>query len=306
MTSPVYSQTPGAAALSTADKPGVEREMVSTYIINPLDQLLIVIYAGEKQTGEYQKFVQSDGSVYLPYLEQDVKIGGIMLLEAEKKLEELSRNVIREPRVVITVMSSFSQSVYTYGKIANSNVPLNTPLRVLQLIARVGGPLEGAIEDSIRVISSNGSVKYFNYRKVNRNPSTEENFLLKPGDIVYVPSANDYSVQVMGDVRDAGTYFMKNGDRLLDGLLRAGSWNSNAEIKKVRLLRNSKGKNITREVNLNGIFQHADSKENYLLQNGDIIFVPSKGLSIWQPIYFISSTVSIILTAIVLIHDLNN
>ena len=302
---PVYSQAQAVNASPKASvNPGVNRDAASTYVISPLDQLLIVVYAGDKQTGEYQKFVQSDGAVYLPYLEQDVKIGGIMLLDAEKIIEELSRKVIREPRVVITVISSFSQYVFTYGKITNSSVPLNTPLRVLQLIARVGGPQEGAIEDSIRVISADGAVRYFNYRKVNRNPSTDDNFLLKPGDIVFVPGANDYMVQVMGEVRIAGQYSMKNGDRVLDALLRAGSWNTTAEIKKVRLLRVSRGKNIIREVNLNGIFKNADSKQNYMLQNGDILFVPTKGQSKLQPLYIVISTLSVSLTALLVLRDL--
>ena len=77
-------------------------ENAPTYVLQPQDKILIVVYAGEKQTGEYEKYVQSGGTVYLPYLEQDVKIGGLMLLDAQKMIEELSRKFIREPRVVIT------------------------------------------------------------------------------------------------------------------------------------------------------------------------------------------------------------
>ena len=48
---------------------GGKSENVSTYVINPLDRLLIVVYASDKQTAEYQKYVQSDGTVYLPFIE---------------------------------------------------------------------------------------------------------------------------------------------------------------------------------------------------------------------------------------------
>jgi polysaccharide export outer membrane protein len=272
-----------------------ESENISTYVINPLDRLLIVVYASDKQTAEYEKYVQSDGTVYLPFIEQDVQIGGLMLLDAQRKLEELSRKYIKEPRVVITVISSFSQSVSTYGKISNRIVELNTPLRILQLIAKVGGPLENAIVDSIRVISTDGSVRLFNYRKVNRNPSSKENFLLKPGDIVFVPGADDFSVMVFGAVKNPGSYRLKSGDRVLDALMSAGSWAGTAEIKKLRILRiRVKGYTEVKEVNLNKIFDNADTRQNYILQDGDIIFVPEKGAG-FQPMNILTMVYTILL-----------
>lgn len=305
----VPAVSPAQTVTAPAPESGAAQngEEISTYVISPLDRLLIVVYAGDKQTGEYQKFVQSDGAIYLPYLEQDVKIGGLMLLEAEKKLEELSRRVILEPRVVITVMSSFSQSVSTYGKIKNETVQLNTPMRILQLIARVGGPMDSAIEDSIRVISTDGSVRFFDFRKVNRNPDDENNFLLKPGDIIYVPGANDFSVKVFGEVKNTGTYQMRNGDRLLDALLMAKSWSSDAEIRKVRLLRTyARGRTLTWEVDLNKIFNNTDSNLNYPLQDGDMIFVPTKGPSRLQPMYMVFSTISILITTYAIIYNIQH
>ena len=250
-------------------------DMMKTYVINPLDRLMIVVYAGEKQTVEYEKFVQSDGTVYLPFLERDVDVGGMMILDAQKKLEELARAYIKEPRIVITLMSSYSQSVSTYGRIANRIFELNAPIRVLQLIARAGGPLDNAHEDSIRVISRDGTIQYFNYKKVNKNPTNEENFLLKPGDIVFVPGIEDFSVIVFGEVQHSGVYELQHGQQLLDALVKAGSWGSQADIKNVRILRINNGKKTeVLEINLKKIFNEGKSELNYVLQDGDMIFVP--------------------------------
>ena len=164
------------------------RDIMGTYVVNPLDKLLIVVYAGEKQISRFEDFVKSDETIYLPFLEKDVQIGGLRILEAEEVLEKLSRSFIKEPRIVITVVSSFSQSVSTYGKIASRNTELKTPMRMLQLLARVGGLQDGARADSIRVISLDGSIKYFDYTEVNKNPTDENNIHLNPGDIVFVPS----------------------------------------------------------------------------------------------------------------------
>ncbi len=293
-------ETPSAPELSGSG-------MVSTHVVNPLDKLLIVVYAGEIQTAEYQKVVQSDGSVYLPYLERDVQLGGLLLPEAERLLEELSRAVVREPRVVVTVLSSFAQSVFTYGRIANRAVDLNTPLRVLQLIAQVGGPLEGAIQDSIRVISNDGSVRLFDFRKANRNPDSEENFLLKAGDIVFVPTADDFTVMVFGEVGNAGAYRMQYGDRLLDALLKAGSWTSNADVRKLRLLRPGKsGRVETVQADLKRLFDRGDYRINHVLQDGDILYIPAKGSPILQPTYTFLSILYMMITGYAVVQSLND
>ncbi len=281
--SPVAQVTPSAPSNAATRRVSPD-DNIPTYVLHPQDKLLIVVYAGERQTGEYEKYVQSDGTVYLPYLEQDVKIGGLMLLDAQKMIEELSRKFIKEPRVVITVLNSFSQSVSTYGMIANQTIEMGTPIRVLHLLARVGGPLPGAVEDSIRVISSDGKVRFFNYRRVNRNPALAENFLLNPGDIVFVPGADDYSVMVFGEVRTNGSFRLKQGDRVLDAMLRAGSWLASADIRKVKVLRAKfRGGFETKNVDMKKLFDSADSKQNIVLQQGDIIYVPVKPTSFMQP-----------------------
>ena len=253
------------------------RDMMGSYVINPLDRLSIVVYAGEKQIEKYEEFVKSDGTVYLPFLERDVKISGLRVLEAEDILEKLARAFIKEPRFVITVVSSYSQSVSTYGKIASMDIEINTPMRILQLIAKAGGPQDGARADSIRVISIDGSIRFFDFEKVNKNPNDEDNFFLKPGDIIFVPGEDDFSVIVLGDVSRPGTYPMKAGGQLIDALVNAGSWGINADIKKIRILSvYSTDRVEIKKVNILNIFNEGNIKQNFALQDGDIVFVPTK------------------------------
>jgi len=253
------------------------RDMMGTYVINPLDKLLIVVYAGEKQISRFEDYVKSDETIYLPFLEKDVQIGGLRILEAEEVLEKLSRSFIKEPRIVITVVSSYSQSVSTYGKIASRNIDLKTPMRILQLLARAGGLQEGARADSIRVISLDGSIRYFNYTEVNKNPTDENNFHLNPGDIVFVPSEEDLSVMVLGNVARPARYPMRNGSQLLDAILKAGSWGDDADIKKVNILSGTSKKTVeVKEVDITKIFEEGEVSLNYVLRDGDIIYIPTR------------------------------
>jgi len=127
------------------------------------------------------------------------------------------------------------------------------------------------------VISIDGSIRYFDFEKVNKSPNDENNFFLKPGDIIFVPGEDDFSVIVLGDVSRPGTYPMKAGGQLIDALVNAGSWGTNADIKEIRVLRvNSKDRVEVKKVNILNIFNEGDIKQNFALQDGDIVFVPTK------------------------------
>jgi len=280
---PVIAQitTPSANMTLTMEEFAEGREMMGTYVVNPLDRLMLVIYAGDRQIESFEEFVKSDGTVYLPFLEQDVKIGGLRILEAEEVLERLSRTSIKEPRIVITVLSSYSQTVSTYGRIVSMDVDIMNPMRVLQLIAKAGGPLPDARADSIRVISLDGEIKYFDFDKVNKNPTGDDNFFLKPGDIVFVPGINDFSVTVLGDVRTPGTYGMKSGGKLIDALVKSGSWSPSGDISNISIVRVSAGGQVqVLEINLEEYLEDGNAVMNYALMDGDVVHVPGKKGSI--------------------------
>jgi len=283
-------------------------DLMGMYVIDTLDRLLIIVYAGEKQIEEYQKFVNSDSTLYLPFLESDVKVGGLMVMEVESKIEKLARSFIKEPRIVINVLSSSSNMVSTYGKISNRTVEFKKSIRILQLLASVGGTQEGARADSIRVISLDGSIRYFNYKEVNENPTDENNFFLRPGDIIFVPSEDDFSVMVLGDVGTAGSFPLKEGANLLDAILKAGSWNTGADIKNVRVVRiGDRKKAEVKKVNLKKFFDKGNLTFNFALQDGDIIFIPrSRTLLIIQLTSSVLSILYTVITSYAIFHSLKN
>ncbi len=258
------------------------REQMGTYVINPLDRLNVVVYAGDKQIESTDEIVRSDGTIYLPYLERDVKIGGLRILDAEEVLERLSRKYLKEPRIVMTVVRSYSQTVSTYGEIQSMDVEIMNPIRILQLIAKAGGPETNARSDSIRVISLDGSIKYFNFDEVNKTPTDEANFYLKPGDIVFVPEEEDFRVTALGEVRNPGEYGMKSGNKLLDAIVSAGSWTESADISKIKIIRDVDGKKVTVEtINFEKYLDDGEVAMNLPLQDGDIVHVSTKKTSVF-------------------------
>jgi len=281
---PTYAQTPDTSAappVQAGEGTVAEtQEILSSYRLNSLDRLYVVVYSGDKLIEEVREYIKSDGTIYMPFIEQDVKLAGLSLIEAEGLVSSLSRTYIRNPRIVITVLSSFSQTVSTYGKIQNITIDLNLPMRILQAIAKAGGPEDDAKADSIRVISTDGTIRYFDYPRVNANPTEVRNFYLNPGDIIFVPGTNDLSVMVLGNVQRPGKFPMKTGSRILDAVIMAGSWGQTADIENVRLIRIERtGRVLVYEINMKDIFDKGNLRLNYSLGDGDILFIPTSSTS---------------------------
>ena len=100
------------------------------------------------------------------------------------------------------------------------------------------------------------------------------NYLLRDGDVVTVKS-KPLLVLVLGDFAKPGQLAIREGDKVLPVLLTAGL-NGSAALSKAQLIRKGKDeKPVRQKLNLKALMK-GNQKYNHLLQNGDVIYVPSK------------------------------
>lgn len=109
------------------------------------------------------------------------------------------------------------------------------------------------------------------------------------GDRLLVTAANKYFVVVLGEVRRPGRFSIKVGDRLLDIIGAAGGFSEDANRTQIRLIRRSAyaGKSLqnpqevpaTININFLNILNQNNFNKDFLLQSGDIIYVPRNGLA---------------------------
>ena len=113
---------------------------------------------------------------------------------------------------------------------------------------------------------------------------------------------------VLGDVGTAGSFPLKEGANLLDAILKAGSWNSGADIKNVRVVRVVDGKKAdVKKINLKKFFDKGSLTFNFALQDGDIIYVPrSRTLLIIQLTSSILSILYTVITSYAIFHSLKD
>jgi polysaccharide export outer membrane protein len=106
---------------------------------------------------------------------------------------------------------------------------------------------------------------------------TSQNLLLKPGDVITVPRRQLISVYVMGEVRTPGRQMLPFNSTVLDLLNAAQGVTPGANLSGAAVLRQVAGKPTPIAVDLDRLLRAADSKQNVPLQEGDVLFVPTRG-----------------------------
>jgi polysaccharide biosynthesis/export protein len=97
-------------------------------------------------------------------------------------------------------------------------------------------------------------------------------FILEPHVAVIVTQVNAPKVFVFGNVIKPGPYLLRGDMSVLQALSLAGGFTTFASPKKIKVIRNVRGKQEIRKVNYYDIID--DGVGNYILKPGDMIVVP--------------------------------
>lgn len=137
--------------------------------------------------------IRPDGKVSFQLVDE-VKAAGLTPAELKKILVENYSRLFSQPEVAVIVREFAGQKVYIGGEVvAPKVVPLSGEMTALQAIMDAGGLKETAYTKNI-VIISKGPQGAPMARKVNlsgaiRGESPQDDIVLKPFDIIFVPKS---------------------------------------------------------------------------------------------------------------------
>ena len=179
--SPPSPDPPGA-------KPAATVPVDPDYKIGPQDVLRIDVWKEPEIARTVP--VRPDGKISLPLL-NDVQASGLTSMQLAGVIRDGLTKYITSPQVTVTVTEINSRRVYCTGEISRQGaMPLLPNMTALQAISSCGGFSPFAKIKNIYILRiENGSQVQlpFNYKEVIRGKKSEENILLKPGDIIVVP-----------------------------------------------------------------------------------------------------------------------
>ena len=156
------------------------------YRIDVGDALEINVWKEEELTR--QVVVRLDGRISLPLI-GDVIAAGYAPMELAKILEEKIGEIIEEPTVTVILTASNSRVYYMVGNISAGEYALNTPINLLQAIARAGGLGEWADKDNIMIVrrtSGKDEMIFFDYKKFVKGKDLSQNIMVHYGDTIVV------------------------------------------------------------------------------------------------------------------------
>jgi polysaccharide biosynthesis/export protein len=205
------------------------------YQLGAEDQIEVQIYGQGGATVKTR--VKSDGSITLPLVgsvraEGQTTQGLARAIEAKLK----SGGFINTPIVNVEITTYASRVVTVLGEFNQpGQVPLDRPLTLSEVVARVGGLRAGA-SDTVLVRRASGRVERFALTAIARGEAAD--VTLQSGDGIYAAPATVYFIY--GQIGNAGVYPILPQMTIRQALARAGGPTLAGSERKVTLYRAGK------------------------------------------------------------------
>jgi len=274
--SPEKSKTFTSADMLARFEAGDEKE----YALGEGDELSVEVWDHQELSGKH--VVGPDGRITLSQA-GSVPVAGLSREEATNAVKEALARYYLDLAVTLRVDKYTSHRVFILGRVTNpGTLFFETPPTLLEVITRAGGlPVGGlgaekAALARCAVFRGRDKVVWIELKSLLNGANLALNIRLKRNDTVYLPDSDDQLVYVLGEVRTPGAYRLTPNMSFLDALSLAGGPTKDAAEGKLAVIR--QGQEIEKEFSFNDLLKPG-SKLNYSLNEGDIIYVPRRGLA---------------------------
>ncbi|MCH4811983.1 polysaccharide export protein [Vreelandella neptunia] len=284
------------------------------YTIGAGDVLSIVVYdhpeltiptGGERSAVEAGNIVRSDGTIFYPFIGR-VHVEGKTTEEIRVQLTRGLSDFLTEPQIDVFIAAFNAKRFHVTGAVGTpGSVPVtNVPMTILDAINEVGGPTADAFWHEM-FLFRNGTEEQLSLYSLLSEGDQRQNRVLRDGDLLHVPSADNQGVAMLGLVRSPGNLRMNREPlSLTDALSRAGGIDeSRAEASGIFVLR----RNDVNAAKLATVYQLDVSNaiafamaSSFKLEPQDVVYVTTAPIARWNRV------VSLLLPSINLPNDLGN
>ena len=251
--------------------------LAAEYVIGAADVLFISVL-GHKDLDTVSS-VTPGGKISFP-LVGDVQAAGLTAQELADRLTRALSEKIKIPVVSVSLREINSYRVYVLGGVAKPGVlSSKSEITLLQALALAGGVTPGA-DLTLGYVARGNKRLDADFRKLVMQGDLSQNIILKPEDVVVVPTSPKNAVFVMGEVRNPGTIPLEpeGGYTILQLIARAGGFSQFAKPSRTVIIREEgSGKQII-PVDVQKIMDNPQGAKDVVLKPGDVVFVPQGGL----------------------------
>jgi len=251
--------------------------------IRPQDKLELNVLGRE----ELSRILQVDrvGNVNIPIV-GDVHIAGLTIEEAQlsilRKIKDYFPDVTSVNLQLVGEESK--RIIYVHGQVLRpGKYELSGTPNVWEAVREAGGATPDASLDAIKLIRAKGDGKrtmIVNLQEAIDTGDFSKLPKLKPGDTIIVPTRairqfGSSAVNVIGAVLHPAPYVLTGEKRLIDAILAAGGPTEDANLHKVKLIRNlPDGGTVTMRVDFAKYLEDGDPRNNPIVKPYDTVNVP--------------------------------
>lgn len=246
------------------------------YQIGSGDVVRVDVFGRPEVSGKH--VVGPDGSVTLPIV-GELELAGRSREESRSLVEKSLRRYYSHPHVTLAIEEYVSNQVTVLGRVDRPG-SLKFPHQptLAEVLASAGAmPVLDKQATLTRCAIMRGRERLIWIDlKAMLNGDPSYNMRMKKGDIVFIPDSADTAVYVLGQVSKPGSYRLTPRMTLLDAVAQAGGPNEDALPSQIGLYRAG-----TRQVELFSLDDLINPSRsiNYLLEDGDVVYVPRSSLA---------------------------
>jgi len=209
-TPPAQTQDADASATTDPQRPALHQRY-PRYRIRSSD----VIDLSFRFTPEFNQevTVQPDGYIQARGLQNDVYVKGLTVAEMATALQKAYSNVLNEPEISIT-LKDFDRPYFVAGGLVGKpgKYDLRGTTTATQAVAMAGGFADGAKNSQVVLFRKSNSddwmeVKVLNLKEVLKGKNLNEDTVLQPGDMLYVPKSTWSKIEKFLPRSSLGAYF---------------------------------------------------------------------------------------------------
>ena len=229
--------------------------------------------------------VGPDGRISLP-LAGDILLAGLTRTEAAHAIQTALAPYFADLAVTVSVTQYTANRILLLGAVDHPGmITFDDTPTLLEALARGGvqaGPDKSGqlpevnqIPERCAIYRGNDQVIWVDLRALIESGSTMADLRLRRDDVVYVPSATERFISVLGEVQHPGAVPLSYNSTLASVLSQAGGFTDKAGSKPhIQIVDPSTG--TSRVLSFNDVLNPAKSLE-VQLHPGEIIFVPQSG-----------------------------
>lgn len=265
----------------------LKKDRTMPYKIGSGDKFNISIY-GEPELTIKGGIVKPDGTLTVSMI-GDVKVSGMSINVAMEKISNKLKRYMQKP-IVSLIPSEFRAQSYTIlGKINKpGNYPVHETSKVLDTIADAGGFSIGIFKDNTieladlehAFIRRGTEVLPVDFMELVRKGNPLHNIALEDKDYIYIPSALNTEIYMLGEVKLPGFYGYKERMTLTQLISHAEGYTDKGNINQIAIIRGYLDDPSVYLVDLEKVLE--GKGVDFMLKPYDIVFIPKSTVGDWN------------------------